>query len=234
MALSENMAKLMLPIEHCQKKKKKKRPVVVKLFLETTAMSPLAGHHVWWFWLLTCSNPILGGLHPQMVQWPGKLIAPWFASFSLDDFPGGFLLFPRWFPRVFLWIPLLLPPFKPPVLEEFPYEELHSWTQEYPQNHLISPGFSIQNMSKPSMIGLHWWQPSFISSVSHRFPHASGLKLLHHGSLPAFSLYGCWELAEEATWPFSLVAETGRTLGVDAEGWGKVKLHDVVFLEFMV
>lgn len=34
-----------------------------------------------------------------------------------------------------------------------------------------------------------------------------GLKLLHHGSLPAFSLYGCWELAEEATWPFSLVAE---------------------------
>eukprot|EP00435_Cladocopium_sp_Y103_P024822 s116_g6.t1 len=34
-----------------------------------------------------------------------------------------------------------------------------------------------------------------------------GLKLLHHGSLPAFSLYGCWELAEESNWPFSLVAE---------------------------
>ena len=38
-----------------------------------------------------------------------------------------------------------------------------------PPNHPISPGFSIQNISKPSMIGPHWWQPSFLSSVSHRF-----------------------------------------------------------------
>ena len=41
-----------------------------------------------------------------------------------------------------------------------------------------------------------------------------GSKLLHYGSLPAFSIYGCWEIAGDefpdgvSTWPFSLVAES--------------------------
>lgn len=37
---------------------------------------------------------------------------------------------------------------------------------------------------------------------------------MHYGSLPAFSIYGCWEIAGDefpdgvSTWPFSLVAES--------------------------
>ena len=50
------------------------------------------------------------------------------------------------------------------------------------------------------------------SKSSSRAPPSS--KLLHYGSLPAFSIYGCWEIAGDespdgvSTWPFSLVAES--------------------------
>ena len=65
---------------------------------------------------------------------------------------------------------------------------------------------------------------------------------MHYGSLPAFSIYGCWEIAGDefpdgvSTWPFSLVAESTAEVYViqKQERWAglfRVNLDQFLFDE---